>query len=95
MELKVSSMVLQEHSFYTALISDITGRKRAEDRFRRVVESAPNAILLINRDGRITLVNAQAETLFGYVREALIGQSVELLVPDRFRTQHPGHRAGF
>src|SRR5262249_33124566 len=74
---------------------DISERKRAEERFRLVVESAPSGMLMINREGRIVLVNAQTETMFGYGRGELLGQPVELLVPDRFRDEHPAYRAGF
>ncbi|OAJ71827.1 chemotaxis protein [Methylobacillus sp. MM3] len=78
-----------------ASIIDITERKRAEERFKRVVESAPNAIILVGEDGDITLVNAQAEKLFGYTREELIGMSVDKLVPERFRGMHGGYRSSF
>lgn len=78
-----------------ASIIDISERKRAEERFRRVVESAPNAMVMVGQDGRITLVNAQTEKLFGYTREELIGQSVDVLVPERFRSMHAGYRASF
>lgn len=78
-----------------ASIIDITERKRAEERFRRVVESAPNAIILVARDGRIVMVNAQTEKLFGYAREELIGQSVDMLVPQKSRGMHAGYRASF
>src|SRR5262245_4123070 len=74
---------------------DISERKQAEERFRLVVESAPSGMLMINREGRIVLVNAHTETMFGYGRGELLGQPVELLVPDRFRDGHPAHRAGF
>jgi PAS domain S-box-containing protein len=74
---------------------DISERKRAEERFRLVVESAPSGMLMINRAGRIVLVNAQTEKMFGYGRGELLGQQVELLVPDRFRDGHPSFRAGF
>ncbi|HKQ62235.1 MAG TPA: PAS domain S-box protein [Candidatus Polarisedimenticolaceae bacterium] len=76
-------------------IVDITERKRAEERFRIAVESAPNAMVMIDADGRIVLVNAQTEKLFGYGRDELLGQSVDLLVPERFRGRHPGHREKF
>ncbi|MDH4187165.1 MAG: PAS domain S-box protein, partial [Nitrospira sp.] len=64
---------------------------RSDARFRQVVESAPNGMLMIRSDGKITLVNAQIERLFGYGREELIGQSLDLLVPHRFRAQHPAN----
>ncbi|HEU0296372.1 MAG TPA: PAS domain S-box protein [Anaerolineales bacterium] len=78
-----------------ASIVDITERKRAEERFRLVVEAAPNSIVMADGGGRIVLVNAQTERLFGYRREELIGQSVETLVPERYRRGHPNHRAIF
>jgi PAS domain S-box-containing protein len=74
---------------------DITEHKRAGERFRLVVESAPSGMLVINREGRIVLVNAQTEKMFGYGRGELLEQPVELLVPDRFRRGHPAHRADF
>ncbi|MBV8316104.1 MAG: PAS domain S-box protein, partial [Planctomycetaceae bacterium] len=74
---------------------DITERVRAEEKFRLVVESAPNAMVMVDRTGRIVLVNAQTEELFGYRRDELLGQPVELLVPERFRAAHPDHHAGF
>jgi PAS domain S-box-containing protein len=74
---------------------DISDRKRAEERFRLVVESAPCGMVMINREGRIDLVNAQAEEMFGYGRGELLGQPVELLVPDRFRGEHSVYRASF
>jgi PAS domain S-box-containing protein len=74
---------------------DITERKRAEEKFRLAVESAPNAMLMVDDQGRIVLANAQAERLFGFTRQELLGQSIELLVPSRFRGRHPGHRAEF
>jgi two-component system sensor kinase FixL len=70
-------------------------RKRADERFRLAVEASPNGIVLVNELGRMVLVNAETERLFGYSRADLIGQTVELLVPERFRGAHPGHRAGF
>ncbi len=67
----------------------------AEERIRLVVEAAPSAMLMVNNHGRIALVNAQTEKLFGYSRTELLGQPVELLVPQRYGTAHPGHRAEF
>lgn len=74
---------------------DITERKRAEDRFRLVVEAAPNAMVMIGDDGIIVLINSQTENLFGYSRGELVGRPVELLVPTRLRLSHGEHRRGF
>lgn len=76
-------------------VIDITDRKRLEDRFRAAVESAPLAMLMIDARGRIVLVNAGTEGLFGYAREELLGEQMEILVPERFRGRHPAHRHGF
>jgi PAS domain S-box-containing protein len=67
----------------------------AETLFEGILEAAPDAIVGVDRIGRIVLVNAQVERLFGYSREELIGQPVELLVPERARAQHPEHRARY
>ncbi|MGF6973651.1 PAS domain S-box-containing protein [Paraburkholderia sp. JPY465] len=63
--------------------------------FRQVVEAAPNAMVMADRDGRIVLVNAQAEKMFGYLRDELVGHSVDMLVPERFRSAHPQYRRMF
>ena len=74
---------------------DITERKRAEVKFRGLLEAAPDAVVVVNRKGRIVLVNAQVGTLFGYRHEELLGQPLELLVPPRLRQRHSKHRTGF
>jgi len=74
---------------------DITQRKQEEGKFRNLLEAAPDAIVIVNGSGRIELVNAQTEKLFGYSREEMIGQPVEMLIPPRFRGQHAGHRHGY
>jgi PAS domain S-box-containing protein len=71
---------------------DITKRKQAEEQFRLVVEAAPNAMIMVNTDGCITLVNTQTEAVFGYAREELIGHPIEMLVPERFRSNNMGDR---
>lgn len=74
---------------------DITERKRAEERFHQAVEGSPNAILLVNQEGRIVLMNRATETLFGYAREDLLGQPIEILLPQRVRDRHLGFRRDF
>jgi two-component system sensor histidine kinase/response regulator len=72
----------------------VAGR-HAEDTFRGLLESAPDAMVIVDASGEIVLVNTQAEKMFGYRREELFGERVEMLVPDRFRGQHPEHRTGY
>ena len=66
--------------------------KNAEARFRALLESAPDAIVITDQSGRIVLVNSQLESLFGYSRQEMLSQRVEMLLPDRFRDAHVGHR---
>ena len=70
-------------------------RQLADDMLRALLDAAPDAMVCVAADGRIALVNAQAEKLFGYRRQDLAGQPVELLVPDAARAAHPRHRAGY
>src|SRR5574341_893393 len=74
---------------FVKITRDRTEQKKAEERFRVVVEALPTGIVMVNRAGAILLVNALTEKLFGYGRPELLGQPIEILVPERFRTQHP------
>lgn len=98
-EISLSPLETQEGLFVSAIIRDITERKRAEEalrraeeKFRGLLESAPDPIVVSGRDGRIQLVNSQAEQVFGYGGDELIGQPVEVLLPERLRDLHAAHR---
>jgi PAS domain S-box-containing protein len=69
--------------------------RKSEEKFRGLLEAQPDAVLMVNSEGQIQLVNGQTEQLFGYARDELVGKAMELLLPDRFRAGHAGHRAGF
>jgi protein-histidine pros-kinase len=94
-EISLSPLETEEGTLVMSAIRDITDRKKAEQKFRGLLESAPDAMIIVNRQGKIVLVNSQTEKLFGYSREELLGQPIETLVPERFRARHPGHRTGF
>lgn len=91
-ELSVWSAELDGVCVFNALLRDLSDQRNAEAKFRSLLESAPDAIVIANDHGEIVLVNAQTEKLFGYEREALLGQPVEILIPDRFQHHHSDHR---
>ena len=69
--------------------------RQVEEQFRGLLESAPDAMVIVDQQGRIVLVNSQTENIFGYQREELLGQPVELLIPERFKSRHPEYREGY
>jgi len=94
-EIGLSTLHADGNNYVLATVVDITDRKRLEERFRSTVESAPTAMVMIDRKGLIVLVNAETESMFGYKRSALLEQPVEILIPARFSSNHPAMRTGF
>lgn len=94
-EIGLNPLRTDEGLFVLASIIDISERKHAEERFRLMVEAAPNAMLIVNKEGAITLVNSQAEKLFGYSRHELLGKMIETLVPADVRAKHPRLRGNY
>ncbi|HIQ42782.1 MAG TPA: response regulator [Pseudomonas oleovorans] len=91
----ISLNPLHEGSSYLINLVDLRARKVAEERFRLVVEASPNAILLVDGLGRIAMVNRQTELLFGYERQMLLGEPVEMLLPAAQRGSHVAMRRGY
>jgi two-component system, sensor histidine kinase and response regulator len=82
-------------AYAIVMAQDISERKRAEEKFRGLVESAPDAMVIVDKRGEMILVNSQAEKMFGYTRAELLGRPVEILMPDRFRGMHSAHRTEY
>src|SRR5437762_6220974 len=80
---------------YIGSCIDITERKLAEEKFRLVLDAAPNAMIMVDSAGVISFANAPAATVFGYSLSELIGRPIETLIPERFRDRHVGYRKGF
>jgi hypothetical protein len=94
-EISLSSIETENGRLATAAIRDVTHSRAAEKRFEQFLKFAPDATLGVVATGEIVLANQQAETVFGYTREELVGQGIEILIPERFRKVHPGHRNGY
>lgn len=78
-----------------SIAEDVTERKQAEERFQALLESAPDAVIIVDAKGEIVLVNVQTEKFFGYTRDQLLGKPIEMLIPERFNQAHPAHRADY
>ena len=85
----------REREEFIARDREATARIKAESRFRELLEAAPDAIIEVDREGRIVLLNAVTVKLFGYTREELLGRNVDALIPDSARARHAAHRAGY
>lgn len=87
-----ASSRIKNRYLFIGFLRDLTGQKKAEEKFKALLDSAPDAMIIANEKGEIVLINQQTETLFGYVRDELIGKPVEILIPGDFRNRHRGHR---
>ncbi|HEX4001846.1 MAG TPA: response regulator [Candidatus Acidoferrales bacterium] len=94
-ETTISTVNSGDSPHLALFVRDLTQRERAEEKFKVLLESSSEAVILINREGRIAIVNSHAEIRFGYTRAEMLDQKVEMLLPERFRAKHTGYRADF
>jgi PAS domain S-box-containing protein len=94
-QISLSPIESNGETFVTSIIRDVTTQRAAEARFRALLESAPDGIVVVDSSGTIVIVNSQTERLFGYTRQELIGQPIEMLVPERYRGSHIGDRQAY
>ncbi|MGV3721693.1 MAG: GAF domain-containing protein [Actinomycetota bacterium] len=94
-EMDLAMIFVNQASVWIARARALAVSTAAQAKFRDLLELAPDAIVLVDRDGRISLVNSQAERMFDYRREAMIGLPVETLIPERYRPGHGAHRASY
>lgn len=91
-EMEIAVIFANQAAVWIARSRAIAEATAAESKFRDLLELAPDAILLVDGDGHIGLVNGQVEEMFGYCRQELVGEPVEMLIPERYRAVHPDHR---
>ncbi|MGW7100087.1 PAS domain S-box protein [Streptomyces sp. NPDC054838] len=94
-EISLSPLQTADGLLISAAVRDVSERRAADERFRALLEAAPDAMVIVDDRGTIQLVNAQTEALFGHTRADLLGRPVEVLVPERFRGHHSDFRQGY
>ena len=95
LEISLSALSWMMTNLVMSAVRDISARSKADQQFKQLLESAPDAIVIVDGTGKIIIVNSQTQKLFGYSREELVGRSIELLLPARYREKHPAHRTRF
>jgi PAS domain S-box-containing protein len=94
-EISLSPIHTEKGTLISAAIRDISEKKKAEEKFKALLDSAPDAMVVVNSRGEIVLINIQTEKIFGYRRDELLGQKVEVLIPERYSNNHVRHRENF
>ncbi|MBI2380915.1 MAG: PAS domain S-box protein [Gammaproteobacteria bacterium] len=94
-EIDINPDVTDEGIQVIVSLLDTSARRRTEQQLRRIIESTANGLILTDARGRVEMVNSRIERMFGYAHRALLGMSIDELVPARFREAHPWHRQGF
>ena len=94
-EISLSPIKTEKGVLVSAAIRDISVRQKTQQKFKDLLEAAPDAMVIVNGQGEMVLVNSQAEKLFGYARAEMLNKKMEMLLPERFRKTHPGHRNEF
>lgn len=94
-EIALTPVESDEGMLISSTIRDISADDTSEAYFKNILESAPDAMVIIDHHGKIAVVNAQAERMFGYSRQEMLGQEVEMLLPLSLREHHISHRASF
>ncbi|HEY1135295.1 MAG TPA: PAS domain S-box protein [Nocardioides sp.] len=94
-EISLATIAEGEHSWVCATVRDITARKQSEERFRQLVDAAPDPLIISDVEGTIVLASQQAQAVFGYTAEELVGHPIEMLVPTRYHETHRHLRSLF
>ena len=94
-EIALNPIETQDGLIVTSTVREIAQTDDSDAYFKHLLELAPDAMIIIDEHGKIAIVNAQAEEMFGYQRSEMLGQRIEMLLPERLRRVHVGHRTGY